>query len=100
MNFGQLTIQILGIWSTGNIAVEAPTTIKSDNSINNIDNNNSINDIDSSKSLRQPYTCDSILGDSLCPLEKIHKTVEVEGMAIHYWIYQVLKQSSLIDSRR
>ena len=39
-----------------------------------------------------PYTCDSILGDSLCPLEMVNKTVEVEGITIHYYIYQVLKQ--------
>ena len=36
-----------------------------------------------------PYTCDSILGSSLCPLEEEHKTLEVRGTTLHYWVYQV-----------
>ena len=35
-----------------------------------------------------PYTCDSLLGASLCPLEVEHSTVEVRGEELHYWVYQ------------
>jgi len=35
-----------------------------------------------------PYTCDSLLGASLCPLEVDHSTVEVRGEELHYWVYQ------------
>ena len=36
-----------------------------------------------------PYTCDSILGSNLCDLKEEHKTVEVRGTTLHYWVYQV-----------
>jgi len=36
-----------------------------------------------------PYTCDSILGNNLCDLKEEHKTFEVRGTTLHYWVYQV-----------
>ena len=36
-----------------------------------------------------PYTCDSILGNNLCDLKEEHKTVQVRGTTLHYWVYQV-----------
>ena len=36
-----------------------------------------------------PYTCDSILGGNLCDLKEEHKTVQVRGTTLHYWVYQV-----------
>lgn len=34
------------------------------------------------------YTCDSILGDSLCSLEETRSNVTVLNETLHYWVYQ------------
>ena len=43
----------------------------------------------STTTISPPYTCDSILGNNLCDLKEEHKTVQVRGTTLHYWVYQV-----------
>ena len=41
-----------------------------------------------SSSAVAPYTCDDLLGDDLCPLDVVRKTVSVRGVEMFYWVYQ------------
>ena len=45
------------------------------------------------------WTCDEILGDSLCDLTVVEDTVKVNGVDMFYWVYQKSTPTEASDSK-
>eukprot|EP00091_Calanus_sinicus_P022396 TRINITY_DN7080_c0_g1_i1.p1 TRINITY_DN7080_c0_g1~~TRINITY_DN7080_c0_g1_i1.p1 ORF type:complete len:119 (-),score=34.45 TRINITY_DN7080_c0_g1_i1:397-729(-) len=45
------------------------------------------------------WTCDEILGDSLCDLTVVEETVKMNGVDMFYWVYQKSSPSEASDSQ-
>ena len=45
------------------------------------------------------WTCNEILGDSLCDLTVVEDTVKVNGVDMFYWVYQKSTPSEASDSK-
>ena len=47
-----------------------------------------------------PYTCDQLLGDSLCDLHVLKANVSVRGVEMFYWIYEQSNLTKISDPSR